>query len=103
MPESGWSDVRSQWYHAALVVVWSIWALLLAFGILSALMQEQFGNTDKVKEMSELMRKVSLREYLTVRDQPYKDYRTAEEAILDRARREGDTWKGVAEEARPKG
>lgn len=67
-----------------------------------ALMQEQFSNTDKVKEMSELMRKVSLREYLTVRDQPYKDYRTAEQAILDRAKREGDTWKGVAEEVRPK-
>lgn len=67
-----------------------------------ALMQEQFSNTDKVKEMGQLMRKVSLREYLTVRDQPYKDYRTAEEAILDRARREGDTWKGVTTESQPK-
>ena len=67
-----------------------------------ALMQEQFSYTDRVKEMRDLMQKVPLREYLTVRDKPYQDYRTAENAILDRATREGDTWKGVATEARPK-
>jgi hypothetical protein len=67
-----------------------------------ALMQEQFSYTDRVKEMRELMQKVPLREYLTVRDKPYQDYRTAENAILDRGRREGDTWKGVAAEARPR-
>jgi len=54
----------------------------------------------RTKAMGELMRKVPLREYLTVRDQPYKDYRTAEQAILDRGKREGEAWKGVAEEAR---
>jgi enoyl-CoA hydratase len=68
-----------------------------------ALMQEQFRLTDRVKEMSELMRKVSLREYLTVRDQPYRDYRTAEQAILDRGKREGDSWKGVSSETRSGG
>jgi hypothetical protein len=36
------------------------------------------------------MRKVPLREFLTVREQPYRDYRTAEQAILDRAEREGE-------------
>ena len=66
-----------------------------------ALMQEQFSYTDRAKEMSELMRRVPLREYLTVRDQPYKDYRTAEQAILDRGKREGDAWKGVSEQAKP--
>ena len=66
-----------------------------------ALMQEQFSSTDRVKEMSALMRQVPLREYLTARDKPYQDYRTAEQAILDRAKREGDTWKGVAAETRP--
>jgi hypothetical protein len=30
VPESGWSDVRSQWHQTALGVVWSIWALYLA-------------------------------------------------------------------------
>ncbi|MFQ5380194.1 MAG: hypothetical protein ACE5EF_01035, partial [Dehalococcoidia bacterium] len=64
------------------------------------LMFEQYRYTDRVKEMGDLMRKVPLREYLTVRDQPYKDYRTAEEAILDRTDREGDAWTGVSEEAR---
>ena len=44
-----------------------------------------------------------LREWLTLRDGPYNDYRTAEEAILDRAKREGDAWKKVSKEARPKG
>ena len=29
-----------------------------------------------------------LREYLDIRDKPYNDYRTAEQAILDRTRRE---------------
>ncbi|MFC1978244.1 enoyl-CoA hydratase-related protein [Chloroflexota bacterium] len=46
------------------------------------------GHTDRIKEMGELMRKVGLKEYLTVRDGPYKDYRTQEQAILDRAQRE---------------
>jgi enoyl-CoA hydratase len=68
-----------------------------------ALMQEQFSLTDRVKEMGELMRKVPLREYLTVRDQPYRDYRTAEQAILDRGSREGDSWKGVSSDAKPGG
>lgn len=66
-----------------------------------ALMQEQFGNTDKVREMSELIRSVPLREYLTTRDQPYNDYRTAEQAILDRSKREGEAWKGVSEASKP--
>jgi enoyl-CoA hydratase len=66
-----------------------------------ALMQEQFGNTDKVKEMGQLMRNVPLREYLTTRDQPYNDYRTAEQAILERSRREGEAWKGLSEQAKP--
>jgi hypothetical protein len=39
---------------------------------------------------------MSLREWLTLRDGPYQDYRTAEQAILDRAKREGDAWKGVS-------
>lgn len=66
-----------------------------------ALLQEQYSLTDRVKEMSELMRKVPLREYLTVRDQPYNDYRTAAQAILDRGKREGDSWKGVSPNAAP--
>ncbi len=66
-----------------------------------ALMQEQFRYTERAKEMSELMRKVPLREYLTVRDKPYQDYRTAEQAILDRGKREGEAWKGVSTTAKP--
>ena len=58
--------------------------------------------TDHFKEMGELFRKVPLREYLTVRDGPYKDYRAKEQVILDRAKREGEEWKGVPEEHRPK-
>ncbi len=68
-----------------------------------ALMQEEFGSIDRIREMSELMRKVPLREYLTVRDQPYNDYRTAEQAILERGAREGDAWKGVSGEAKTAG
>jgi enoyl-CoA hydratase len=66
-----------------------------------ALMQEQFRDIDRIKEMSELIRKLPLREYLTVRDKPYADYRTAEQAILDRGRREGEAWKGVSDIVRP--
>ena len=68
-----------------------------------ALMQEQFSLTDRVQEMSELMRKVPLREYLTTRDQPYRDYRTAEQAILDRGNREGDRGTGSSSDAAPRG
>ena len=65
-------------------------------------MQEEYGQVDKIKEMGQLFGKVPLREYLTIRDQPYQDYRAAEQAILDRGKREGDAWKGVSEETRPK-
>lgn len=61
-----------------------------------ALMQDQLSATDRVKEMDELMQQVPLREYLTRRDQPYRDYRTAEEAILERSSREGSRWMGVS-------
>jgi len=66
-----------------------------------ALMQEELEHTDKAKEMAELIRKVPLREYLTVRDGPYRDYRTAEQAILDRRQREGEDWKGVSGQTKP--
>jgi FtsH-binding integral membrane protein len=36
VPESGWSDVRSQWHQAALAVVWGLWALYLVFILLRA-------------------------------------------------------------------
>jgi hypothetical protein len=42
---------------------------------------------------------VPLREYLTIRDQPYKDYRNAEQAIIERGKREGDAWQGVSRDA----
>jgi enoyl-CoA hydratase len=64
----------------------------------NALMWEQYRYTDRVKEMSELRQTMSLREWLTLRDGPYQDYRTAEQAILDRAKREGDAWKGVSQD-----
>lgn len=67
-----------------------------------ALMQEEFGQIDRIKKMGELMRQVPLREYFTIRDGPYNDYRTAEQAILDRVKREGEEWKGVSEETKPK-
>jgi uncharacterized membrane protein len=34
VPESGWSDVRSQWHQVALVVVWSLWVVYLVFILL---------------------------------------------------------------------
>jgi hypothetical protein len=34
VPESGWSDVRSQWHVAVLGLVWSIWILFLVFFLL---------------------------------------------------------------------
>ncbi|MBA7626588.1 1,4-dihydroxy-2-naphthoyl-CoA synthase [subsurface metagenome] len=67
-----------------------------------ALQWSLMAETPQIKKMSELFRKLPLREYLTIRDQPYKDFRTAEKAILDRAEREGEAWKGVSEEVKPK-
>lgn len=67
-----------------------------------AILQEQLAQTDYLKNWGEVFRKVPLREYLTMRDQPYADYRTAEQAILDRTTREGEAWKGVSGEAKPK-
>lgn len=60
------------------------------------------GQQDRMKEFAELMRKVPLREYLTARDGPFRDYRTEEQAILERGKREGDAWKKVSEEAKGK-
>ncbi len=68
-------------------------ALLVAMGA-----QE----VDHKKKMAELLRTRPLREYLSARDGPYKDYRAKEQAILDRVKREGEEWKGVSEEHRPK-
>jgi hypothetical protein len=67
----------------------------------SALLWEEYVNLDRVKEMTDLLGKVSVREYLTIRDKAYKDYRTAEETILARAKREGEEWKGVSEDRPP--
>ncbi|MFH1032471.1 MAG: enoyl-CoA hydratase-related protein [Chloroflexota bacterium] len=67
-----------------------------------ALLHEEFRGLDRIKQMGELMRKVPLREYLTTRDKPYQDYRTQEEAILKRANREGEAWRGVSETVKPK-
>ena len=38
--------------------------------------------------MAKLFREVPLKEYLDIRDRPYKDYRAAEQVILDRNKRE---------------
>ena len=67
-----------------------------------ALLLDEISQTDRAKEMGKILRSVPLREYLTIRDQPYKDYRTAEDAILARGQREGEDWKGVSGEAKPK-
>jgi len=44
--------------------------------------------SEYAREMATMFMQVPLREYLDIRDGPYKDYRTAEQTILDRARRE---------------
>ncbi len=68
----------------------------------NALQCDLMSQTDHIKKMSELIRKVPLREYLTTRDKPYADYRTQEKAILDRTAREGEAWKKVSAEVSPK-
>ena len=70
---------------------------------ITALMQDQLTKTDTLREWAEAFRKLPLREYLTLRDKPYADGRTAEKVILDRAKREGDAWKGVTEDTKPNG
>ena len=57
--------------------------------------------TDYVKKMQEILATKPLREYLTLRDKPYKDYRTAEKAILDRTNREGNAWEKIPDEVKP--
>ena len=63
-------------------------------------LQHLVGETDRVKYFDDLIEKVPLREYLTTRDGPYRDYRTQEEAILKRAAREGEAWQKVTDGAR---
>ncbi len=67
-----------------------------------ALQWDLLGGTPQVQRMSKLIREVPLREYLTVRDGPYRDYRAAEEAVLSRQQREGEAWKKVTEETKGK-
>ena len=74
-------------------------------GIRTALMAENplsvlRGQTDRVQYFNDLITKVPLREYLTTRDGPYRDYRTQEEAILKRTAREGEAWQKVTEGAK---
>jgi enoyl-CoA hydratase len=66
-----------------------------------ALQWELMTHTDRLKYFDGLRGKIPLREWLTLRDAPYKDYRTKEQAILDRSKREGDAWKGVSKDVRP--
>ncbi len=54
-----------------------------------------YAKMDWIKEWSEKLQKMPLRQWLTLRDGRYDDYRTAEKAILDRKIREGEPWKGV--------
>ncbi len=67
---------------------------------ISAMMWQQYQDVDRVKQMEHMLHTAPLREYLTARDKPYKDYRTAEDAILKRAAREGEEWKGVSGEVK---
>lgn len=66
-----------------------------------ALQWELMTHTDRLKYFDGLRGKIPLREWLTLRDGPYKDYRTAEQAILDRSKREGDAWKDVSDDVKP--
>ena len=45
-------------------------------------------DSEYAREMGTMFMQLPLREYLDIRDKPYNDYRTAEQAILDRTRRE---------------
>jgi len=66
-----------------------------------ALQFELMQYTDRIKDFTNKLKTVPLREYLTARDKNYKDYRTAEEAIMNRSKREGEAWKKVSKEVRP--
>ena len=48
---------------------------------------EMAGQTEYVKKTQAMMRQVPLREYLAARDRPHKEYKAAEQAILERARK----------------
>jgi len=59
---------------------------------IAALMQEETLNTEIVKQSYALEAKIpaeelTMKEYLTIRDGPYKELRAQEEAILDRSRK----------------
>ncbi len=60
------------------------------------------GETDYAQQLRQVRQEKGLREFLTARDGRYNDYRTAQNAILARTQREGEEWKGVSAEARPK-
>jgi len=49
--------------------------------------------SEYAREMAELFQKLPLKEYLNIRDRRYKDYRTAEETILKRSKREEQSRK----------
>jgi len=52
--------------------------------------------SEYARKMDELFHQVPLKEYLNIRDKPYKDYRAAEQTILDRAKRESETGKDIS-------
>ncbi len=89
-------------YKRAIKNAWEVRGIRTAMETAALYMLEQASETEYGRKMAELFKKLPLREYLTIRDQPYNDYRTKEEAILARSKREGEAWKGVAQEARLK-
>ncbi|MBW2367468.1 MAG: hypothetical protein JRH15_06250, partial [Deltaproteobacteria bacterium] len=78
-------------YKRAMKKAYEMMGIRTAMETCSQFTFHRTADTEYVKKMYEILWTKPLTEYLTIRDKPYQDYRTAEEAILARA--EGRTHK----------
>jgi len=77
-------------YKRAIKKAYEIQGLRTALETSALFAYHRANESPYAREMAELFQKVPLREYLTTRDARYKDYRTAEDTILKRTKREGE-------------
>ncbi|HEY90497.1 MAG TPA: hypothetical protein G4O07_01565, partial [Dehalococcoidia bacterium] len=75
-------------YKRAIKKMYEIQGIRTALETQALFAYHRAGDTEYAQKMAKLFKEVPLREYLDIRDKPYKDYRAAEQVILDRNKRE---------------
>jgi len=74
-------------YKRAIKKMYEIQGIRTSLEAQALFAYHRVADSDYAREMAKLFREVPLKEYLNIRDRPYRDYRAAEQVILDRNKR----------------